>query len=177
MAERQGPPITASALVRALPPLERLLLRGDPQALATAAAALGLSLPERLRAAVSHELALLWLGPDELLLLYPAGGVAAIGATLEEALRPYAHSCVEVSHRQSALSVSGPFATRVLNAGCPLDLSIEGFPLGMCTRTVFGKSEIVLWRLAPESFHLEVARSFASYVSRLLATVAREYLA
>ena len=34
----------------------------------------------------------------------------------------------------------------------------------MCTRTVFGKAEIVLWRIAPEVFHLDVARSFVPYV-------------
>ena len=175
-AARQGPAITPSALVRELPALERHVLRGDPGALAAAAAALGLPAPEPLRAATHAEQALLWLGPDEWLLLRPADSTAATGALLAQALRAHAHSCVEVSHRQIALAVSGRLATTVLNAGCPLDLHLEAFPLGMCTRTVLGKAEIVLWRLAPERFHLEVARSFVSYVSGLLATVAREYL-
>jgi sarcosine oxidase subunit gamma len=44
----------------------------------------------------------------------------------------------------------------------------------MCTRTLFEKSEMVLWRTAPDSFHIEVWRSFAPYVTGLLAEVARE---
>jgi sarcosine oxidase subunit gamma len=44
----------------------------------------------------------------------------------------------------------------------------------MCTRTLFEKSEIVLWRTAPDTFHIEVWRSFAPYVTALLAEVARE---
>jgi heterotetrameric sarcosine oxidase gamma subunit len=34
----------------------------------------------------------------------------------------------------------------------------------MCTRTRLGQAEIVLWRIAPEVFHLDVARSFTPYV-------------
>jgi sarcosine oxidase subunit gamma len=44
----------------------------------------------------------------------------------------------------------------------------------MCTRTVFEKSEIVLWRNSSETFRVEVARSFAPYVTGLLAQAARE---
>jgi sarcosine oxidase, subunit gamma len=44
----------------------------------------------------------------------------------------------------------------------------------MCTRTVFGKAEIVLWRPAEQSFRLEVWRSFSPYVAHLLHEVARE---
>ena len=48
------------------------------------------------------------------------------------------------------------------------------FPVGMATRTLFEKAEIVLWRIAPDSFHLEVWRSFAPYVWDLLDTVRKE---
>ncbi len=66
--------------------------------------------------------------------------------TLAPQLRDFPHSLVEVSHRQIALEVSGPHAAAVLNAGCPLNLDLSAFPVGMCTRTVFAKAEIVLWR-------------------------------
>jgi sarcosine oxidase, subunit gamma len=38
----------------------------------------------------------------------------------------------------------------------------------MCTRTIFAKAEIVLWRRAKDSFRVEVWRSFAPYVSDFL---------
>jgi sarcosine oxidase subunit gamma len=62
----------------------------------------------------------------------------------------------------------------LLNAGCPLDLDLAAFPVGMCTRTVLAKAEIVLWRTSAEVFHVEVWRSFASYVTEYLAEAARE---
>jgi sarcosine oxidase subunit gamma len=45
----------------------------------------------------------------------------------------------------------------------------------MCTRTVLGKAEIVLWRLAEQRFRIEVAQSFAPYVFGLLNEALREF--
>jgi sarcosine oxidase subunit gamma len=69
----------------------------------------------------------------------------------------------------------GSAVTDVLNAGCPLDLDAAEFPVGMCTRTVLAKSEIVLWRRGVDSFRLEVARSFTPYVRAFLMEAARDY--
>jgi sarcosine oxidase subunit gamma len=126
-----------------------------------------------LRGAPDGGLAALWLGPDEQLVLGPE--TSDIGAMLLPALRDLPHSLVDVSHRQIAFEVSGPQATLLLNAGCPLDLDLSAFPVGMCTRTVLAKAEIVLWRTSQDVFHVEVWRSFADYVSRFLAEVAREF--
>jgi sarcosine oxidase, subunit gamma len=173
-ALRQAARITASALVRPLPPATRYILRGGPQAMTAAGNALGLNISEvACRAAVDgDQAAALWLGPDEQLLLGPER--ADLAATLTPALRDLPHSLVDVSHRQIALEVSGPHAAAVLNAGCPLDLDLSAFPVGMCTRTVFAKAEIVLWRTSTDVFHVEVWRSFASYLTEFLAEVARE---
>jgi sarcosine oxidase subunit gamma len=57
----------------------------------------------------------------------------------------------------------------LLSSACPLDLNAMRFPPGMCTRTVFAKAEIVLWRTAATVFRVEVGRSFAAYFSGLLA--------
>ena len=84
-------------------------------------------------------------------------------------------SSVDVSHRDTALTVSGPRAAWVINAFCALDLHPAAFPVGMCTRTVLGKAEIVLWRTAAEMFRIEVARSFAPYVWACLEEARREF--
>ena len=172
-AARQPPKTTACALVSPLPPVSRYILRGDPQVMAAAGVALGLEISQTAcRAVVNGEVAALWLGPDEQLLLGPDG--LDLAASLSGALRGLPHSLVNVSHRQTALQVSGPQANLLLNAGCPLDLDLAAFPVGMCTRTVLAKAEIVLWRTSAEVFHLEVWRSFAAYVTEFLAEVARE---
>lgn len=171
---RQAPRIAASTSVQALPPATRYILRGGPEVMTAAGGALGLTIsPTACRAATGpNNLAALWLGPDERLLLGPER--CDIAAALEPALRALPHSLVDVSHRQTALEASGPHATVLLNAGCPLDLDPSAFPVGMCTRTVLAKAEIVLWRTRQDQFHIEVWRSFADYVSSFLAEVARE---
>jgi sarcosine oxidase subunit gamma len=45
----------------------------------------------------------------------------------------------------------------------------------MCTRTLFAKAEIVLWRTRPDMFRIEVWRSFAPYVQGLLEEARLEY--
>src|ERR1700722_10691059 len=69
-AFRRPPQITASALVRALPPASRYILRGGPQVMTAAGTALGLTISQvACRAATNGQQAALWLGPDEQLLI------------------------------------------------------------------------------------------------------------
>ena len=173
-AQRLTPRITATTWVEALPPATRYVLRGGPQVMSAAGDALGLEIAQTAcRAAVHGERASLWLGPDEQLILAGEND-AGVAPALAAALRELPHSLVDVSHRQTALQVSGAAATTLLSIGCPLDLDLSAFPVGMCTRTVCAKAEIVLWRTGTTTFHIEVWRSFAAYVSGFLAEAARE---
>jgi sarcosine oxidase subunit gamma len=119
--------------------------------------------------------AALWLGPDEQLLLVQQSQWPDVLAALASTLSGMPHSLVDISQRQIALQIDGARAADVLSAGCPLDLHPQAFPVGMCTRTLFAKSPIVLWRTAADEFHLEVWRSFALYVQQLLHEVGREF--
>ncbi len=141
---------------------------------AAAEAAAGLHLTtQACRAVTQGERAALWLGPDEWLLIAPERERAALEGSLATALARLPHSLVDVSHRQSACVLRGPHAVTLLSAGCPLDLDESAFPVGMCTRTMLAKAEVVLWRTAVEVFRLEVWRSFVAYVSLFLAEAAR----
>jgi sarcosine oxidase subunit gamma len=115
------------------------------------------------------------MGPDEQLLLTSVEKGPETALMLSEALRDIPHSVVDVSHRQVAFQLQGAQASTALNVGCPLDLHLRAFPVGMCTRTLLGKASIVLWRTDTETFHIEAWRSFADYVSRFLAAAAREF--
>jgi sarcosine oxidase, subunit gamma len=169
-AARRSAPLVPSEAVRLLPAASRFTLRGGPAVMTAAGAATGLKISDTpLRSVTQGDRVALWLGPDEQLLLTSLSDGEAMGQQLREALGALPHSLVDMSHRQIALEVSGPQAQDVLNAGCPLDLHIASFPVGMCTRTVLGKCDIVLWRTAVETFRVEVWRSFADYASRFLA--------
>lgn len=171
---RRAPLLATSPAVQPLPAAARWILRGGPEIRAAAETALGLAVPTAAcRAAAEGESAALWLGPDEWLLISAEQRADETAAALRAALAGLAHSLVDVSHRQLALEVHGPTAPALLASGCPLDLDPEVFPVGMCTRTMLAKAEIVLWRTRAESFRIEVWRSFAPYVSALLAEAAR----
>jgi sarcosine oxidase subunit gamma len=164
--------------LRTLPPAARFILQGGPAVRAVAGAAIGVSLfEEPCRASSSGDRAALWLGPDEHLLLASAENAQIVAAGLGTALAGIAHSLVDVSQRQIALQISGLHAGAILNTGCPLDLDPTAFPTGMCTRSLFGKSDIVIWRTGTDEFRLEVWRSFADYVSSLLREAARDFAA
>jgi sarcosine oxidase subunit gamma len=181
-ATRNPPPVPAAPWLKALPPALRYILHGGTAARAAAAAIWGAAFADQAcRAVVRGSRATLWLGPDEYLLLEGAGAASSAAADLETAeslertLGAIPHALVDVSHRQFALELCGPHAARILSGGCPLDLDLREFPVSMCTRTVFAKADIVLWRTGEETFHLEVWRSFAGYVTGLLRDIALEY--
>jgi sarcosine oxidase, subunit gamma len=167
--------LCAAAELRALLPMARFVFRGRAAATEAAGRAFGLPLPAAAcRASSDGALAALWLGPDEWLLLAAEANAAAIARRFSIALAGVAHSLVDVSHRNVALTITGPRAASALNHGCPLDLSLAAFPVAACTRTILGKAEIVLWRIAQARFHVEIGRSFAAYVWRLLDEARRE---
>jgi sarcosine oxidase subunit gamma len=156
------------------PPAARFLLRGAEAVRVACGMAFGVEPPSRLGSAGESEgRAALWLGPDEWLLIANGADAADIGGVLESVLDGTAHSLVDMSHHQIGVIASGPAAARVLNAGCPLDLDLKAFPLGFATRTLFDKIEIVLWRRAEASFHVEVWRSFAPHLAGSLVEAAR----
>jgi len=173
-AARLPPHFSAMRVLESLPPVARYVLRGgDPvRAAAEPTAGVGFS-AQPCRAMTRGERATLWLGPDEWLLIVPEAEGPALAGSLEKALAGIPHSLVDVSHRQSGCELRGPQAATLLSAGCPLDLDESAFPIGMCTRTVLAKAEVVLWRSAAQTFRLEVARSFVAYVSQFIAEAAR----
>ena len=156
LAAREQPALVASAFVRPLPPATRFSLRGKTPVMSAAGAALGLNISDlACRSATNGSRAALWLGPDEQLVLTTVADGPLVAEQLQSALKGQPHSLVDISHRQFAFEVTGSEAHTALNGGCPLDLDLAAFPVGMCTRTLLGKADIVLWRTGEQVFHVE----------------------
>jgi sarcosine oxidase subunit gamma len=185
VATRSRPPVPQKEWICTLPPAMRFIFHGDAGARSAAASVWGVAFAEQsCRAITQGARATLWLGPDEYLLLGRIDGgqvateesqAAEAALALELALKDKTHALVDISHRQFSFEVSGPHAATILSGGCPLDLDLSEFPAGMCTRTVFAKADIVLWRTREDAFHVEVWRSFAGYVAGLLREIAMEF--
>lgn len=156
---------SAGARLSIAPAAARCSLRADAQAVEALSNALGVQLPQKPKtSATANGISALWLGPGEWLLIGPEGtdfvGLAARSGTV--------HSAVDVSHRNIGILVTGPNAAIAINSGCPQDLTPSVFPVGACSRTVFGKMEIVLYRSGEEEYRVECWRSFADYCYGLL---------
>lgn len=163
--------------IRRLSRLARRILRCRAEAVDAASEILGLVLPRRAGMSASHgDRHALWLGPDEWLILADEA-LAERLARCAESLAALGAAFVDVSHRQEAIALQGWEAESWLASGCPLDLTIAAYPVGACTRTLFHKAEIVLWRRGDDCFHIEVWRSFAGYVESLLNEAASDLAA
>ncbi len=149
----------------------RLSLRASVKSVSTLSKALGLALPTKPKmSSAKGTRSALWLGPDEWLIIDEGKSNPIDGLSKTRVL----HSAVDVSHRNTAIIVSGFGAEATLSAGCPQDLRNSSFPAGACSRTVFGKAEIVLWRTGENTFRVECWRTFSIYVFDFLELAARD---
>lgn len=157
--------------LKVLEPASRMSLRARPAAVAALSKAIGVTLPEKPKSSdVKAGRTVLWLGPDEWLVIDEAGGDPIGDCASVKGL----HSAVDVSHRNVGIAVIGPNAADTINAGCPQDLSLAAFPVGAASRTVLGKVEMVLLRTGEDAFRLECWRSFSDYVWGFLSEAARD---
>lgn len=174
MLEGQGFASRLVSLTEAAP-ASRISLRARPEAVAALSKALGIKLPDqpktsvRSTAAKTKQRVALWLGPDEWLVIDEAGADLMGACAKAKGL----HAAVDVSHRNTAIIVSGQGAEAVISAGCPQNLSLDAFAVGACSRTILGKAEIVLLREEDNVFRVECWRSFSAYVLAFLSDAAR----
>ncbi|RWC38596.1 sarcosine oxidase subunit gamma [Mesorhizobium sp.] len=167
-----GQELSATGVTLAvLPPAERISLRAPDASVAALSKALGVTLPQKPKtSAAKAGRTALWLGPDEWLVLDEVGKDPLADCAEVTVL----HSAVGISHRNVAISITGPAAAATINSGCPQDLSLDAFPVGAASRTILGKVEIVLLRTASDAFRVECWRSFSDYVFTFLSEAARD---
>jgi sarcosine oxidase, subunit gamma len=165
-----GQELSATGVALAvLPPAERISLRAPDASVAALSKALGVTLPRKPKtSAAKAGRTALWLGPDEWLVIDELGRDPLADCAEVTVL----HSAVGISHRNAAISVTGPAAAATINSGCPQDLSLGAFPVGAASRTILGKVEIVLLRTATDAFRVECWRSFSDYVFTFLSEAA-----
>jgi sarcosine oxidase subunit gamma len=156
---------SASARLSLAPAASRASIRARTDAIGALSGALGVTLPERPKhSATAGERHALWLGPDEWYLIGPEG-TDFVGLARNSGVM---HAAVDISHRNIGILVSGSGARTAISSACPHDLTDASFPVGACSRTVFGKMEIILYRTGEEDYRVECWRSFAEYCFGML---------
>jgi sarcosine oxidase, subunit gamma len=105
----------------------------------------------------------LWLGPDEWLLVGPAGHGPAIVARVEAALFGTHRSVVDVSASRVVLDLRGEHRRALLSKGCALDLHPRVWTSGRCAQTMLAKAPVILHERA-DATRVFVRSSFATYL-------------
>jgi sarcosine oxidase subunit gamma len=110
---------------------------------------------------------ILWLGPDEWLVVVLAGTAEAQVAELEASMGDAHHSVVDVSANRTVIELGGPSRHALLSTACPIDLHPRSWGDGRCAQTVFGAAQILLQE-RDGTTRVFVRPSFAAYVVDLL---------
>jgi sarcosine oxidase, subunit gamma len=164
-----------------LPFLTQLNVRIDPKSPAAEAAGLALGVPLPLEPNTVNrdgELVVLWLGPDEWLVVGPPGSAEELQARLREAVGEEPASIVDISAQRTTLLIAGPRARDLLAHGCHLDLHPRSFAAGRCAQTTLARAQVLI---VPRHEHkpgfwVLVRSSFAGYLADWLLDAASEHV-
>jgi len=150
--------------------LGHINLRCDPGDSALTGAlerALECSLPRRANTfqLAAAGLKVLWLGPDEWLVVAEQGREAVLADALRRAVGDGFATVVELGCGQTVIEIAGARAREVIAKGCPLDLHPRAFGPGNCAQSRWARTLVTLAQVddAP-TFELIVRRSFADYL-------------
>ncbi|MFF0991484.1 sarcosine oxidase subunit gamma [Kocuria nitroreducens] len=132
--------------------------------------------------------AVVWIGPDEFLLVGPQdAGAPPAGSPglstdpavpeLIAALGGERGAVVDLSANRTTLELDGPSARAVLEKGCHLDLHPRAFGPGTAVSTTLGPVPVVLWRTAEQTWRIMPRASFAEYTARWLLDAMTEFAA
>ncbi len=147
------------------PELAQLVLRVAPEGRARVESALGGPLPAPNRVTTTPLGDLLWLGPDEWLVVGNRADESAIGSALTAAVGASDGAVTATSAARIPFELGGAAVRDVLATCCALDLDPRRFPPGHCAQTLLAKAPVLLQAIEPSpAVRLFVRPSFVSYV-------------
>ncbi|UGS37051.1 sarcosine oxidase subunit gamma [Capillimicrobium parvum] len=161
-----------------VPWLTQLTLRLAPggDAASAAAAVLGTRLPAPGAAHSSAEIDVLWLGPDEWLVVAGDGEGDRVAQRLAAAVADAHASIVDLSAQRTVIELAGAAARDVLAKGCRLDLHPRAFAAGSCASTELARAGVILHQRSDEPlYRVFVRATFAEYLAEWLLDASAEY--
>lgn len=116
----------------------------------------------------------LWLGPDEWLVVSATTPAALLGS-LRTGAGDGRAQIVDVSANRTVLEISGSAARDVLEKGCPTDLHPRAFADGTAITTTLARVPVLLWKIDATRFRVMPRASLARYVAAWLLDAAQEF--
>ena len=112
-------------------------------------------------ATIWNEWAVLWLGPDEWLVVGETGSEDSIERELQDALAGHHRSVLDVSANRMVFDLTD--GLDLLSSGCGLDLDPSRWHPGMCAQSLFGGAQLILHQLDEHTSRVFVRPSFTGY--------------
>lgn len=147
--------------------MTHIALRGSSvRFFAACEAVLGLRPPTAANTvAVAGTRSILWLGPDEWLVIESKSGTDhVLIRDLRAALNGIHSAVVEVSASRQVITLSGERAEETLAKAATLDFRLAAFPLGSCAQTNIARTQGIILRRGAQEFLIFVRTSFAPYL-------------
>ena len=163
------------ALVEEAGPIGMITIRGtlsDKGFVTVLKKQCGLAVPEQRKVVQGGGKTLIWMSPDELLLVLPYAAAEDEAASLNEALSEAHALAVNVSDARAVFDVSGGQARDVLAKLFPVDLSAEAFGMGAIRRSRMAQVPAALWLEEADRFRVVCFRSVAQYAFDVLSLAA-----
>jgi len=169
-----------AASLNEVPQLGLVSLRGAPSEIGSGAEpVLGTALPQGpAGTAQAQGNFVIWLGPDEWLIVTPPEGETAVAAGLERRLADTHFQAVVLSDYYTAIDVGGDNAWQLLAKLIAFDLHPRAFVPGMAVATLCAKAHVWIWlheKKGAHLFRLFIRRSHADYLWCLLSEAGREW--
>lgn len=109
----------------------------------------------------------LWLGPDEWLVVGEPGTESSIERDLEDAMADHHRSVVDVGANRIVFDL--PDGLDLISTDCGLDLDPGRWRPGTCAQTLFGAAQVILHQFDERTTRVFVRPSFAGYFIDRLA--------
>jgi sarcosine oxidase subunit gamma len=128
------------------------------------------------RVSAGNDCSVLWLGPDEWLVVSAPGRESKLAPALRQALAGQHAAVVDVSEARTVIAIAGPHARETLQKGTTIDLHPRAFGPGDCAQTGLSRANIILHQTdAAPRYDIYVLNSFADYLWTWLERAAAEY--
>jgi len=134
--------------------------------------ATGCTVPSIRKISQSGSNTVVWMSPDELLIVTAHANAQGLVLQLEEALKDQHVLVANVSDARACFSISGVDAREVLSKLAPVDFTETEFQAGDVRRTRVAQIAAAVWQDDSGDFTLVCFRSVAEYAFNLLKTAA-----
>ena len=135
-------------------------------------AATGLGVPVAGKIIGTGQTGVVWMSPDEVLVMVPYGEVNGAISAIDTTLAGQHYLAADVSDARAVFTLTGPHPREVLARLCPVDLHVDRFGEGDARRTRMAQVAAAFW-CHGSGFDVVCFRSVGDYMDGLLRNAAK----